>query len=85
MKGRTDAPLPLAQYSDMNTALAKRMEAHKAACAELAKDPLVALELTDREVARRVWANWKANAAKPVAPFEPTKSVKGYVFKRQAE
>lgn len=78
-----EALRPLAQDCDMNTELAKRMEAHRAACRDLAQDPLVALELADRETARRVWAEWKANRERVVTP-EPL-IVTPYVSKRQAE
>lgn len=61
--GVIEGPRPVAQYGDMNTELAKRLEAHKAACSDLNRDPLVKAALTDAAIAAQVIADWNTNRA----------------------
>lgn len=68
--------------------VAKRLEAHVAACADVLADPLVKAALADRAAAIEVLGRWKARteAPRPVAPLVTSEyHYPGYGPRRQAE
>ena len=66
--------------------VAKRLAAHKAACADTMADPLVALAFEDQRRAAEVMARWKALRETPVAyPACSEYHYPGHGPRRQAE